>query len=97
MATFITLVNFTDQGIRNIKDSPKRAKAFEDMAKKFGAKVKDLFWTQGQYDVVAIVEAPDEVTMSALILSVSALGNVRSQTLRAYSAAEMGKVLDKML
>lgn len=96
MATFITLVNFTEQGIRNIKDSPKRAKAFRELAKKFGAAVKDLYWTQGQYDLVAIFEAPDETAASALILSVSALGNVRGQTLRAFSAEEFTKILGKM-
>jgi uncharacterized protein with GYD domain len=58
MPTYIVLANFTEQGIRNIKDSPKRADAFKDTAKKAGATVKDLFWTLGQYDIVAIVEAP---------------------------------------
>lgn len=96
MPMFITLVNFTDQGVRNIKDSPKRAKAFEDLAKKLGATVKALYWTQGQYDLVVAVEAPDELTMSALILSVGTLGNVRGETLRAFSAAEMGAILKKM-
>lgn len=96
MAMFISLVNFTDQGIRNIKDSPKRAKAFEDMAKKFGATVKALYWTQGQYDLVVAVEAPDEAIMSALMLSIGGVGNVRSQTLRAFNAAEMGAIIKKM-
>lgn len=96
MAMFISLVNFTDQGVRNIKDSPKRAKAFEDMAKKLGATVKALYWTQGQYDLVVAVDAPDEATMSALMLSVGGLGNVRSQTLRAFNAAEMAAIIKKM-
>ena len=96
MATFIALVNFTDQGIKNIKESTKRAKAFQDLAKKSGCTVKDLYWTQGQYDLITIVEAPDEQTMSALILSVASLGNVRGQTLRAFNAAEFGAILNKM-
>lgn len=96
MAMFITLVNFTDQGVRNIKDSPKRAKAFEELAKKLGATVKALYWTQGQYDLVVAVDAPDELTMSALILSVGTLGNVRGETLRAFSAAEMAAIIKKM-
>lgn len=96
MAMFITLVNFTDQGVRNIKDSPKRAKAFEELAKKLGATVKALYWTQGQYDLVVAVDAPDELTMSALILSVGILGNVRGETLRAFSAAEMAAIIKKM-
>jgi uncharacterized protein with GYD domain len=61
MPTYIMLLNFTDQGIRNIKDSPKRADAFKNTAKKAGATVKEVFWTLGQYDVVTIVEAPDDV------------------------------------
>ncbi len=80
MATYVVLANFTDQGVRNAKDSPKRADAFKDMAKKYGATVKDIYWTQGQYDVVTIVDAPDDVTVTALALSVGALGNVRTQT-----------------
>jgi uncharacterized protein with GYD domain len=97
MVTYIVLVNFTDQGIRNVKDTPKRAKAFEEMAKTFGATLKGLFWTQGQYDVVTIVEAPDEASAMALTLSLGALGNVRTQTLRAFSAADMTGIVGKML
>jgi uncharacterized protein with GYD domain len=95
MATFITLGNFTDQGIRNVKETTKRAKAFRDMAKKLGLTVKDIYWTMGQYDVVTISEGPDEAAMSAL-LSAGALGNIRTQTLRAFSAEEMGKIIGKM-
>jgi uncharacterized protein with GYD domain len=97
MATYVVLGNFTDQGIRNAKDSPKRADAFKDMAKKSGVTVKEVFWTQGQYDIVTIVEAPDDVSATALALSVGALGNVRTQTLRAFSAADMKKVIGKMV
>src|SRR6266542_6870440 len=64
MATYILLASFTDQGIRKIKDSPKRADAFKDMAKKCGATVKDVFWTLGEYDIVAVVEAPDDMNLS---------------------------------
>ena len=96
MATFITLGNFTDQGIRNIKDTTKRAEAFRAMAQKAGVTVKELYYTMGQYDIVAIVEAPDEQTATALLLSVGALGNIRSQTLRAFSREEMGKIVAKV-
>ena len=78
MATYIMLASFTDQGIRKVKDSPKRADAFKEMAKKCGATVKDVFWTLGAYDVVAVVEAPDDISMTALGLSTGALGNVRT-------------------
>ena len=69
MITYVVLANFTDQGIRSAKESPKRADAFKQMAKTFGVTVKDLFWTQGRYDVVTIVEAPDESSVMSLSLS----------------------------
>jgi uncharacterized protein with GYD domain len=96
MPTYIMLLNFTDQGIRKIKDSPKRVDNFKNMAKKAGATVKEVFWTLGQYDNVTIVEAPDDVTMTALCLATGKLGNVRTQTLRAFSAEDMKNVLGKV-
>ncbi|MGZ8299592.1 MAG: GYD domain-containing protein [Rhodoplanes sp.] len=96
MASFILLAHFTEQGIKNVKDSPKRADAFRQSAKKRGATVKEIFWTLGQYDLVAILDAPDDVTVTALGLSLGTLGNVRTQTLRAFSEAEMAAVLGKM-
>jgi uncharacterized protein with GYD domain len=97
MATYVVLAKFTDQGIRNAKDSPKRAEAFKQMAETFGVTVKELFWTQGRYDIVTIVEAPDEISATALNLSISALGNVRTELLRAFSAAEMMTIVNKMI
>jgi uncharacterized protein with GYD domain len=97
MALYIVLASFTEQGIRNIKDSPKRAEAFKDMAKKCGATVKDTFWTLGQYDIVAIIEAPDDISITALGLSAGALGNVRTQTLRAFTAADIQSILGKVV
>ena len=96
MATYVMLAHFTEQGIKSVKDTTKRAEAFKQSANKHGATVKELFWTLGQFDVVTIVEAPDEATMTALGLSVGALGNVRTQTLRAFSEAEMKTILGKM-
>jgi uncharacterized protein with GYD domain len=97
MVTYIVLANFTDQGIKNAKDSPKRAEAFRQMAKTFGVTVKDIFWTQGRYDIVTVVEAPDEFSATALSLSLSALGNIRTESLRAFSAADMATIVGKML
>lgn len=97
MATYVVLANFTDQGIRNVKDSPKRAEAFKQMAKTFEVTVKDMLWTQGRYDIVTVVEAPDEQAVMTLSLSLGALGNVRTETLRAFSAAEMTSMVGKML
>jgi uncharacterized protein with GYD domain len=95
MATYIVLGNFTEQGIRNVKDTTKRADAVKEMAKKAGATVKELYWTLGQYDVVAIFDAPDEASITALGLSIGVAGNVRTQTLRAFTAAEIGPILRK--
>jgi len=97
MVTYVVLGNFTDQGARNVKDSPKRAEAFKAMAKTFGVTVKEIVWTQGRYDVVTVLEAPDEAAAMSLSLSLSALGNVRTETLRAFSAADMTKIVGKML
>ena len=96
MPTYVVLSNFTEQGIRNIKETPKRADAFKALAKHHGCTVKEILWTHGHYDVVTIIDAPDEASASALGLSVAKLGNIRSHTLRAFSAEEIGKILDKV-
>jgi uncharacterized protein with GYD domain len=96
MANYVILSNFTDQGIRNVKDTVKRAEAFKEMAKKKDVTVKDLFWTLGAYDVVAIVDAPNDEAITGIGLSLGMLGNVRTQTLRAYNASEIGKILGKI-
>ena len=95
MATFISLVSFTDQGIRNVKDSPARFEAFRAMAEKAGASVKGVWYTVGTCDMVTIVEGPDDA-VTPLLLKVGSLGNVRSQTMRAFSVDEMRSMLAKM-
>jgi uncharacterized protein with GYD domain len=96
MAIYIVLHNFTDQGVRNIRDTTKRADARIEMAKKFGVAAKEIYWTLGSYDIVAIFEAPDDASMAAFLASVGALGNVRTQTLRAFSQADMNAILAKL-
>ena len=96
MATYVVLVSFTDQGVRNIKQTTERAKALAAAGTKLGVKVKDTFWTLGAYDAVLVADAPDDEAMTALCLSVGSLGNIRTQTMRAYSADEMSKILPKM-
>ncbi len=91
MATFITLVNFTDQGIKAVKDSPARFDAFKTMAEKLGVSVKSVYWTVGHYDIVVVVEGSDEAVTAAL-LKVGSLGNIRTQTLRGFSAEEFKKI-----
>lgn len=96
MATYIVLTSFTDQGIRNVKESTKRADGVRELAKKFGVTAKEFFWTLGTYDVVAIFDAPDEASMTALGLAIGAAGNVRTQTMRAFSKEEMNGIVGKM-
>jgi uncharacterized protein with GYD domain len=96
MATYIVLGNFTEQGIRNIKDTAKRAEALKGLAKKVGATVKETYWTLGQYDTAAIIEAPDDEAMTSLALSIGVLGNVRTQVLRAFTAGEIGPIVSGM-
>jgi uncharacterized protein with GYD domain len=96
MPTYVTLASFTDQGVRNAKDTLKRADAFKEMAKKHGVTVKDIYWTQGRFDIVTISEASDEMTATALALSIGGMGNIRTETLRAFSAEDMKTIIGKM-
>ena len=97
MPTYLVLGNFTEQGIRNVKDTAKRAENLREMARKAGVTVKEVYWTLGSYDIATIWEAPDEASVTALGLSIGALGNVRTTTLRAYTADEIPAVLKKMV
>jgi uncharacterized protein with GYD domain len=97
MATYLVLGQFTDQGIRNVKDTARRAEAVKDVAKKVGASIKDVYWTLGRYDIATIIEAPDDAAATAFLLSVGTLGNVRTECLRAFSADEMGRILARLV
>ncbi len=97
MTRYIVLACFTDQGIRTVKDTTKRAAAVREMAKQAGIEIKDVFWTLGQYDLVLTLEAPDDATVTALGLTIGSMGNIRTQTLRAFAADEMDGILGKML
>ena len=96
MATFIALSSFTDQGVRDVKNTTKRADAVQAAAKKFGAKMTQIYWTLGQYDLVAIIEAPNDESATAFALAIGAAGNVRTQSLRAFSKDEMNAILAKL-
>jgi uncharacterized protein with GYD domain len=93
MATFITTMHFTEQGIKSVRDTCDRAAAFKATAKKLGVKVTGIHWTLGAFDGVIVCEAPDEETATAALLHLGSLGNIRTQTARAYDAAEMQKIL----
>jgi uncharacterized protein with GYD domain len=96
MPSYVCLIQFKDQGIRNIKDTVKRSDAAIAEAEKMGIKIVEEYWTMGAYDAVVIFEAPDDETMSAFILKVGSLGNVQGQTLRAFRRSEMEGILAKI-
>lgn len=96
MPTYIILMNYTDQGIRNIKDSPKRADAARVLARTCGAEIKDLFLTIGSYDLVATAEAPDDEAVTKFALAVGSLGNVRTTTLKAFNEQEYRNIIESL-
>ena len=93
MATFITTLHFTEQGIKAVRDTCDRAATFKAAAEPMGVKVAGIYWTLGAFDGVLILEAPDEARATAALLHLGSLGNLRTQTARAYDAAEMQKIL----
>ena len=95
MPAYIGLIRFTEQGAKNFRKSPDRAAAFAAAAEKAGVKVVAQYWTLGEYDGVIVLDAPDDETATSLMLSLSSLGNVRTTTLRAFSAAEMKNIVVK--
>jgi uncharacterized protein with GYD domain len=97
MARFVLLGTFTDQGISKVQDTVKRAQNAKALAKKAGAEMVEVHWLLGRFDLMAIVEAPDDETMTAVALSLGKLGNVKTQTLRAFTAEEMDKIIGKMV
>ena len=96
MAHYVILANFTEQGIQGIKETGKRAKAFRDLAKGMGVTVKDIFWTLGAYDVVVTLEGPGDEAVASLMMKMGSLGNLKSQTLRAFSESEIDSVVSKV-
>ncbi len=94
MATFIVLLDYTDQGVRNLKDSPQRADAFNELAEKAGARILGQYWTIGTHDGVLILDAPSEEKAAFVLLRLAASGNVRTTTLRAYDWAEAQELIE---
>ncbi len=95
MPTYISLGNWTEQGIKNVKESPKRADSVMAMANKLGAKMQ-IFYTLGKFDIVALTDAPNDETAMQLLFEIGRLGNVRTQTLKAWTPAEATKVIAKL-
>ena len=96
MPTFIITMNWTDQGIRAIKDAPKRAAAARDLAKKLGVDIKQLFLTTGDSDLLSIVEAPDGSNIAKFCMTIGAMGNLRTRTIRAWPEAEYMKMISEL-
>lgn len=95
MKTYVALINWTEQGIREFRDTTERAEAFSKMVQNSGGKVRELVWTVGEYDMVCVADFPDEEAGVAALLKVGSLGNIRSKSMRAFSAQEMTGILAK--
>ena len=96
MPHYIILFNFTDQGIRNVKDTIKRSKAFKGTLEQAGTKDVGLYYTLGKYDVVRIVEAPNDEAVASLTLSLASLGNVLTETLKAFTMDEAANIIERL-
>jgi uncharacterized protein with GYD domain len=94
--TYISLVQFTDKGIQNAKQTTQRVVAWAAKVQSMGVTIKQMYWTLGQYDQVCIFQAPDDETAASVLLAADMLGNVRTQTMRAFTASEMDKILAKV-
>jgi uncharacterized protein with GYD domain len=96
MPTYVSLMSWTEQGVKNYKTTVERAAAAEAAMAKVGMRMKDLYWTQGTYDIVAISEAPDEETAAAFMLALASEGNLRSTTLTAFDRDAMSRIVAKL-
>jgi uncharacterized protein with GYD domain len=96
MLTYVQLYKFTEHGIKNVRETTKRAATAISAAEKMGGRIITILWTQGEYDLIAVSEFPDEDTASAFTLSLAMLGNVTTCTMRAFSAADMDRILSKL-
>ncbi len=96
MASYIALAHFTDQGIRSVKDTVKRADAAKELATRYGVKMTQIWWTLGKYDIVVLLDAPDDASATAFNLALCSAGNVRTQTLKAFTRDETAAILGKL-
>jgi uncharacterized protein with GYD domain len=95
MATYISLISWTDQGVRGFKDTASRASAAKDLATRMGGEMKEIYWTLGPYDIVSVADFPDDETGTAFLLALSAEGNIRSTTMRAFGADQIQEIIAK--
>lgn len=96
MMTYVVLSQFTDQGIRTIKNSPQRASQAAELARSFGCEMKQIYWTLGEYDIVAVIDAPDEQSFMSFGFALGSAGNIRTRTLRAFTKDECSAIIGKL-
>jgi uncharacterized protein with GYD domain len=96
MPIYVSLLNWTDQGIRNVRATLQRSKGAVEFAENYGVRIKAVYWTVGSYDSVVIAEAPDDMSFSTFMFEVGSRGSVRSNTLRAYSDEEMAEMMERL-
>jgi uncharacterized protein with GYD domain len=96
MPTYVALMNWTDQGVRTDKDTVHRREQADALAEKHGARIEQVYWTMGHYDIVAILEAPDDETVTAMMLELGSAGNLRTATLRAYDHDQMQAIIQRL-
>ncbi len=96
MPRYISLLNWTDQGIRNVRDTVQRRDQADALAEKHGARIEQVYWTVGPYDIVTILQAPDDESVTAVMLELGTGGNLRTVTLRAYDRDDMSGILQRL-
>jgi uncharacterized protein with GYD domain len=96
MPTYVTLMNWTDQGVRTAKESVQRRDQAEGLAQKYGASIEHVYWTVGPYDLITIIEAPDDESATSMLLELGTAGNLRTTTLRAYDREEMSGIIQRL-
>ena len=95
MPTYVVLMNWTDQGVSADRDAVRRRDHADSVAQKYGARVEQAYWTMGHYDIVAIIEAPDDESVTAMMLELTAEGNIRTSTLRAFDHDQMQAIIQR--
>ena len=95
MPTYVSLIRWTEQGIKNYKDTTKRLEDFTKLAESKGGRVREALYTVGEYNIVTVTEFPDDETATAALLQVASLGSVRTNTMRAFTADEMGGIIGR--
>jgi uncharacterized protein with GYD domain len=96
MPTYVVLMNWTDQGIRTARETVQRREQADALAERHGARIEQVYWTVGPYDIVTIVEAPDGESATAMLLELGSAGNLRTTTLRAYNREEMSGIVQRL-